>query len=51
MRIPNSTIDKLCANYDIRSLQSLEQLILVCRYKYNDEWNTMDKLVNDDMAM
>ena len=51
MRIESDKIDKLCARYDIKNLDDIEKLIFVCRYKYNDEWNVMDHIVDNPMAM
>lgn len=51
MRIDNNTINQLCGTYNIRSLDDMERLILVCKYKYHDEWNVMDTMVNSSLAM
>lgn len=51
MRVSNETIDRLCGQYDIRELDSIEKLLIVCRYKYNDEWSVMEKIVNNPIAM
>ena len=51
MRVDEEKIAAVCSQYNIRSLESIEKLILSCRFKYHDEWLNLMKLVNSDLAM